>query len=344
MTISEKENLMRVMNGQEPAWVPRKGGGPFGDIDPEAHAPASMMAMLEIFPVQRGANGRRIDIFGVEYEPTDSTGGMELPTPDRFILEDITKWRDVIKVRGLEGKDWDAIAKKSVERIDRRETAVSMGTHVGYFQTLMNFMGFTEGLCAMQEEPGAVLDLFDYLGVFYETIALNLIDRIKPDIFNITDDTAAARNPFISLDMYQRLVKPYHARLARIAVERGVPVEMHNCGRCEDAIDDWIEFGVSAWNPAQVTNDLPGIKSKYGNSLVMSGCWDSQGPAGWPGAEEELVRQAVRDCIDAYAPGGGYCFWPFVIGALDDEKARNHQLWLVDEYNKYGRNFYAKQG
>ncbi|MCL1804749.1 MAG: veratrol--corrinoid protein metyltransferase [Clostridiales bacterium] len=344
MTITEKENLMRVMRGLEPAWVPRKGGGPFGDIDPEEHAPASMQAMPEIFPRQLNAAGRRVDIFGVEYEPTDSTGGMELPLPNRFILDDITKWRDVIKVPSLEGKDWEAIGRKAVAHIDRHETAVSMGTHVGYFQTLMNFMGFNEGLCAMQEEPEEVLALYDYLGTYYETIALNLIDYIKPDTFGITDDTAAARNPFISREMYQRLVMPYHARLAKIATDRDVVVEMHNCGRCEDNIEDWRGFGVTAWNPAQTTNDLAGIKKKYGNSLVMSGCWDSQGPPGWPGTPEEVVRQAVRDCIDEFAPGGGFCFWPYVIGSLDDEQARNHQLWLVDEYNKYGRTFYQKQG
>jgi hypothetical protein len=345
MTITEKENLLRVVNGQEPAWVPRKGIVPFMDVDPEKHNPPSRSAFPALFPPKPIEGGGRIDMFGVEYEATDSTGGMALPLPNSFILDDITKWRDVIKVPSLEGIDWEAVAKKAVEHIDRRDTAVDMGTHVGYFQHLMNFMGFTEGLCAIQEEPEEVMALYDYLADFYDTIALNLIDYIKPDFFGITDDTATARSPFISLEAYKKVVKPYHARLGKIAQDRGIPVEMHNCGRCEDAIDDWIEFGVKIWNPAQVTNDLKGIKKKYGNSLVMTGCWDSQGPPGWPGTPEEVVRQAVRDCIDAYAPGGGFCFWASLYGSKDnEEQARKHAFWITDEYNKYGRTFYQKQG
>jgi hypothetical protein len=60
--------------------------------------------------------------------------------------------------------DWETVAKKAVENLDRRETAVTQGTHVGYFQQLMNFMGFTEGLLAMAEEPEEVYAMFEYMG------------------------------------------------------------------------------------------------------------------------------------------------------------------------------------
>jgi hypothetical protein len=342
--MTEKENLLRVVNGQEPGWVPRKGIVPFADVDTENHKPCCMNAMAEIFPPKIGPGGGRIDIFGVEYEPTDSTDGMQLPAPNRFILEDITKWRDVIKTPSLEGIDWAAVAKKSIEKIDRNETAVQLGTSAGYFQTLTNFMGFTEGLCALQEEPEEVLALYEYLAEYFEAITANLIDFIKPDFLGMGDDNATARSPFISRDMYQRLMKPFHARMAKFATDRDIPIDMHDCGRCEDFIDDWREFGVKVWNPAQVMNDLKGIKQKYGNSLVLTGCWDSSGPPGWPGAEEEVVRQGVRDCIDTFAPGGGFCFWASLYGARGDERARQHAFWITDEYNKYGRSFYQKQG
>ncbi|MCL1805388.1 MAG: veratrol--corrinoid protein metyltransferase [Clostridiales bacterium] len=344
MTMTERENLLRVARGQEPAWVPRKGSPRFND-DPENHKPSCMSAMAMLFPPRRGPGGGRIDVFGVEYEPTDSTGGLELPMPNKFILDDITKWRDVIKTPKLEGIDWGAVASKAVEHIDRNESCVMMGTHVGYFQHLMSFMGFTEGLIAIQEEPDECMALFEYLADYFETIAKNLIGYIKPDFYGITDDTATARSPFISMETYRRVIKPFHARLAKIGVDHDAFIEMHNCGRCEDAIDDWREFGVSFWNPAQVTNDLKGIKKKYGNDFVLVGCWDSQGPAGWPGATEEMVRQAVRDCIDDYAAGGGFCFYGSLYGSKDaEEEARRHALWITDEYNKYGRTYYQRKG
>ena len=338
--MTERENLLRVIRGEEPAWVPRFGALVYG-IDPD-HKPAGVNAMVDLFGRKPLPNGNFIDMFGVEYEPTESTGGMALPVPNSFILDDITKWRDVIKVPSLEGIDWEAAAKRATAKIDRNESAVVMGTHVGYFQHVMNFMGFTNGLVALFEEPEEVLAMNEYLADFYEAVASNLIDYIKPDIYGITDDTATAINPFISVDMYRELIKPYHARLAKIATDRDIPINMHNCGRCEDFIEDWLDFGVKMWNPAQVENDLVGIKKKYGNDLILVGCWDSQGPAGWPGASEELVRSEVRKCIDTYAPGGGFCFWGTVYGPKEDMEVQQRANWMTDEYNKYGRTFYQK--
>ena len=344
MAMTERENLLRVINGQEPAWVPRKGIVPYADLDPEQHKPCCVGVMAEPFPGRVNEKGGRIDIFGVEYEPTDSTDGMQLPMPNKFILDDITKWRDVIKAPSIDGLDWRAIAEKAVAKVDRKESCVQFGGSSGFFQMLTNFMGFTEGLIALQEEPEECMALFDYLCTFYEKIARNLIGYIKPDLYSMGDDNATARSPFFSVEMYKRIFKPFHVRMAKVATELGLPIDMHDCGRCEDFIEDWIDFGVKIWNPAQISNDLVGIKKKYGNSFILTGCWDSQGPAGWPGADEEFVRQAVRDCIDTYAPGGGFCFWASVYGARGDEQARRHAFWVTDEYNKYGRTFYKKQG
>lgn len=330
--MTEKENFLRVVNDQDPAWVPRYAIMP----DPySSHKPATALVGPGFL---RGNAGR--DIFGVEYTATESTGGMTLPTPNRFILDDIRKWRDVIKVPELSGIDWETMARKDTEHIDRSETAVILGTHVGYFQQLMNFMGFSEGLCALLEEPEEVLALNEYLADFYDEVARQCIKYYKPDLLSITDDTATALNPFFSPQLYRTLYKPYHARLGRIAMDAGLPADMHDCGRCEDFIEDWLEFGVRLWNPAQTMNDLVSIKKKYGNRLVLVGCWDSSGPVGWPGASEELVRASVRTCIDTFALGGGFCFWGSVYGPADDLEAKRRAGWISDEYNRYGRSFY----
>ncbi len=331
--MTEKENFMKVVRGEVPEWVPRYTFGP----NPYAtHPPAAMMIMPSCLMGNRTPEGGT-DIWGVEFVTTIETGGAALPKPDTFILKDITEWRDIIKAPDISHVDWEKMAANDLKRlgIDRNESALILGTHVGYFQNLMNFMGFTEGLCAMFEEPEEVLALFEYLADFYCEITRLAIDAYKPDILNITDDTATADNPFISPQMYRELVKPFHARQAKLGTDRGIPIEMHDCGRCEDYIEDWRDFGVSIWNPAQRTNDLLGIKKKYGNSLVLAGCWDSSGPAGWPNAPEELVRAAVRETIDLYAPGGGFAFIGSVYGAPDDQGAKDKARWMSEEYEAY---------
>ena len=343
MAMTERENLLRVIEGKEPGWVPRMGTLQHS-YDPENHPPCVEGARAELFPPQTTASGGRIDMFGVEYTPTEDTGGQALPTPNRFIMEDIRKWGDIIKLPSQDGIDWRAVGEKATEHIDRTQSLVQYGGGGGFFMPLMNTMGFTEGLCALHEEPEACLEFFDYLATYYEVAINKLIDIIKPDIWRVGDDTAAAQRPFISAKMYREMIKPFHARVCKIAYERGLPIDMHCCGRCEDFIDDWRDFGVTMWNPAQVSNDLLGIKKKYGNKFVLTGCWDSQGPAGWYESSEEVVRQAVHDCIDTYAPGGGFCFWASYYGPKEDKKVTDHAFWITDEYNKYGRNFYKNGG
>ena len=337
--LTEKENYKLVLEGKTPGWVPRFGLG----NDPYAKNPSgSKGIMSSIYPRTRNEDGSSVDMFGIKHVPTVETGGMSLPEPGNFILDDVRNWRDVIKVPDLSEVNWELQCKRDLETTgDLSNFVVSLGTHVGYFQHLMNFMGFSNGLVAMFEEPDEVLALYEFLSDFYTTVLENQLKYFTMvDVLGITDDTATATNPFISPQMYRDMVKPYHARLGKYGQDRGMHVMMHNCGRCEDSIDDWRDFGVDSWNPAQVVNDLAGIKQKYGNSLVLIGCWDSQGPAGWPDASEEVVRQAVRDCIDTYGANGGYMFWGSVYGPVGDVGTENKKRWMTEEFEAYRDNPY----
>ena len=333
--LTEKDNYLKTLRGETPEWIPRLL------IPSPGHAPATAWVGPGFLNARKTPMGG-FDIWGVEYVATKETGYMSLPKPGRFILDDICHWRDVIKAPDISHIDWETMAKKDLERVDRTQTSVTATIHVGYFQQLMNFMGFTEGLCAMLEEPDEVMALFEYMNQFYLQICSKVRDYYKPDVWAITDDTATATNQFISVEMYREMIKPFHASEAKFAQEAGIPIDMHDCGRCEDFIEDWRDFGVCAWNPAQTMNDLAGIKKKYGNSLVLEGCWDSSGPAGWPDTSEEVVRAEVRKCIDNFAPGGGFVFWASTYGAPDDEAIKAKARWITEEYDSYGRNFYRK--
>jgi hypothetical protein len=338
--MTEKENFMMLVRGEVPEWVPRYAFSP----DPSGKPVPNAMVMPSVLSGHIFEPGPQKDIWGVTYVPVREAGGAKLPEPNNFILKDIRKWRDVIKAPDLSGIDWEATAKKDLEKlkVDRRDTALGFSLHIGYFQNLMAFMGFSEGLCAMYEEPDEVMALFQYMADFFVKVTKKMIEYYKPDIMELTDDTATARNPFVSLEMYREMIKPYHYMQNKPAIDAGIPIAHHNCGRCEDQIDDWLEIGIVAWNPAQVMNDLDGIKKKYGKKLGLIGCWDSSGPAGWDDATEDLIKSEVRKTIDRFAPDGGFCFWGSAYGPLGDPRVENRKRWLTEEYEAYGRTFYSK--
>ena len=150
--LSERENFLRALSGEVPEYVPIYNI--FWSVRPSIN------------------NGDRIngvgkDIFGVEWTKEGSAVDAAMPKMDKFILEDIRKWRDVIKVPDYSGVDWEAMAKKDLADRDP-ELPRGGGTAVqGFFQTLMSTMGFTEGLIACYESPDEVSEMLNYICDFY---------------------------------------------------------------------------------------------------------------------------------------------------------------------------------
>ncbi|WKY42830.1 uroporphyrinogen decarboxylase family protein [Eubacteriaceae bacterium ES2] len=280
------------------------------------------------------------DIWGVNYVTTRDTGYSGMPEPNNFILKDITKWRDVIKAPDISGINWEKMAQDDLAMlagwgINPQETAMMYSMHFGYFQLLMSFMGFTEGLCAIVEEPEEVKALMEYMCDFYTEIATKSFDYYSPDMVEIVDDTAAWGAPFISTEQYREIFKPCHAREAKFATDRGLPVAMHDCGKCEPFIEDWLDIGVKYWEPAQTCNDLHGIKEKYGKDLIVIGGWDPSGELLNPDCSEETFKTAVNDVIDDLLVGGNYIFDGWMFGDPEDETVNNKNKWLTESVEDY---------
>ena len=333
--LTEKENLMRIYRNEKPEWVPRYGYASPGK------APACLRVQPSFLNAYRQGSGG-FDVWGVEYVGTKEMGGQALPVPGKYLVKDITKWREVLKKPDLHKIDWESMAAKDMAHIDRTQTAVMGAMHSGYFQVLVNMMGYEEGCLAMYDEPEEVKAMLTYISDFYIEVEENLMKYYKPDLFNITDDCATAKQPFISHKMYQEFIKPFHEREAAIARREGIPIDMHCCGVCDSFFDDWLEMGVRSWQPAQVMNDLPTIQKKYGNKLIFMGCWDSQGPAGWNDTSEDIVKDEVRKCIETYAADGSFIFWASSYGMPDDPEFINKAKWIQEAYDEYGRTCYQR--
>lgn len=331
--ITEKENYMRVYRGEMPEWVPRMY------VKSPDHPQACTRVMPKILQRTKGMEG--FDIWGLEYVGTAEMGGAALPVPGKYLIEDITKWRNVLHAPDLSNVDWAAMAEEDLKGIDRENTAVMLNLHNGYFQALVNMMGYVEGCCAFYEEPDEVKAMLNYLCDFYCQIAEKSIQYYKPDIYNLTDDICTKDHPFISQDVYEEFIFPCTKREAKYANDAGIPIDMHCCGSCEVFIPDWLSIGVRSWQPAQVMNDLDGIRKKYPD-LIFTGCWNSQGGAGLLSATDKEIEVAVKDCIDHYAKDGKFIFWASTYGRSDDSAYLKQSAAVTKYYDIYGRNFYKK--
>lgn len=327
--LTERENLYRMYRGEMPAFLPQGG---FRDFK-----------CSRFVDVKKP--GYHVDEFGVEYIGKEGVfGGTPLPMPGKYVLHDIRRWRDVIRAPDLSDVDWAALAARDLKEIDTQRCGIEF--YWGkIFQRICDFMGFEEGLCAIMEEPEEVYALFDYLCSFYERVLKEVLYHYRPDAVCIPDDTATARAPFLSKDCFRRLVLPFYRRIAELVHNSGVFLEKHDCGRCEDFIDDWVEeLGVVAWNPAQPSNDLVGIKKKYGRRLIISGGWDSQGPESFAETDDSVMLEALHRYVDTLAPGGGFLFSAYVSGEMDDPNVKRKFGLIQRFYNEYAKGWYDSHG
>ncbi|MDR0861301.1 MAG: veratrol--corrinoid protein metyltransferase [Oscillospiraceae bacterium] len=337
--LTEKENFLMLLNGEQPEWVPNYNFWTLPKDDPN-------LAVLFVAPpfldTHRAVGKGGRDIWGVNYVPGEEAGGATLPEPNNFILDDVTRWRDIIKAPDVSGYNWEKIVKDQLDGtgLDRKKNLVSFNVHFGYFQLLMSFMGFTEGLCALHEEPEEVKALLHYLADFYCDVTENMIDHYKPDILSLQDDTAAWGAPFISRGMYDDILVPVYDRHAKFARDRGIPVSFHNCGKCEGLLEPLVDIGVRMWDPAQTCNDLVAVKQKFGNKLVIAGGWDGRGRLMEPDVTDEELYESVRVAFDKLAPGGGYCFCGGFLFAPGDKEAARKNAVILRAVDELGHSFY----
>lgn len=337
--MTPKENFMAVVNGQIPQSVPYYNMG----MPSPMHDEATRIIGPNLFNETRDRNGGK-DIWGVTYVANEETGFASLPEPNNFILDDITKWRDVIKAPEVPNVDWADMAAKDYEKanIDRNISAVMSSAGFSPFQNLVAFMGFNEGLCALYEEPEEVKALFEYMGNFYIPIIEKTLDYYKPDVLYMADDTASKYNPFFSPKIYKDIFRPVYDRIAKTASDRGIPIGFHDCGRCEDFLDDMHEFGVRFWDPAQTENNLDAVKAKFGRELAIVGGWEVHLFKNWPNVSNEEIEESIHSVIDRYAPNGGYMFVGGILSQANDARNKELQTFVRNIAKAYGDCYYEK--
>ena len=326
--LTEKENFLRTLRGETPEYVP-------------TFRLAEWMLMPGALRPDRGEHGFE-SLYGVKYVSENTANGGALPQPGEFILDDIRKWRDVIKRPViLDEIDWEKCAKKDLEGRDPELPKMcTCNIGYGYFQALMAFMGFTNGLVACIEEPEEVKELMRFLLDIHVEIGKNIIEYYDPDIYNMGDDIAHERSTFVSKEVFLDIFEPIWRGEIAPFLEAGVPAEHHNCGKVEAFIPYIVDMGYVAWDPAQSSNDLLGIKAKYGPRLTLCTGIEGNGFCSWPDTTEEQIRAEVRRVMDLYAPGGGYCFSGRILGPVGDEETEKRNSWIRDEYEKNKYNYY----
>lgn len=132
-------------------------------------------------------------------------------------------------------------------------------------------------------------------------------------VIYVNDDLGTQTGPQLSPQLYREVVKPRHKRFYQyIKKHSNAYLLLHSCGSVYEFIPDFIEMGVDALNPIQVSAkdmDTHRLKREFGKDITFwgGGC-DTQKvlPFGTPKEVVKEVKRRIKDC----APGGGFVFAP----------------------------------
>jgi hypothetical protein len=282
------------------------------------------------------------DLYGVTMVVEPNSG--PIPKPGAFLLEDIRKWRDVIKRPAvIDEIDWEYCASVDLPKINREGSMFSGGPSVGngYFEMLASFMGFDNGMIACMEEPEEVKDLMNFLCDMNVEITKKYLYYYKPDGWFMGDDIAHERAPFISLDMFLDIFEPVWRRGTAPVAEAGLHASHHNCGKLDEFIPYIIDMGFDSWNPAEPQNDLLAIQQQFPRQLAIQGGFAGNGFVMWPETTEEEIRAYTKQQLDLLAPGMNYVFGGYIMVPGDPEESQRRSAWVQDEFAKLRYSYYV---
>ncbi|MEI7634486.1 MAG: uroporphyrinogen decarboxylase family protein [bacterium] len=155
------------------------------------------------------------------------------------------------------------------------------------------------------------------------------------DILWLGEDLGTQDRPMISMEIFQKHIRPRYQKLVDLGKAYGTRIIIHTCGSSSWAYDDFIEMGIDAVNTLQpeARNMSPEyLKRTFGGRLAFHGCISTAGPVAF-GTVDDVVRYCRRT-LEIMMPGGGYCFAP--THALQDNSPTENVVAMYETAIKYG--------
>jgi uroporphyrinogen decarboxylase len=153
-----------------------------------------------------------------------------------------------------------------------------------------------------------------------------------------SDDVGMIDRTIVSPAMYRELIKPLQKRSFDFFKARTPAKRYYHCdGAVYPLMEDFIEVGVEALNPIQVSaagmGDTEKMKKDFGDRLAFWGAIDTHQVL--PHGSAEDVRKEVRRRIRDFGPGGGYVVCS--VHNIQPEVPPENVAAMFDEACAFGR-------
>lgn len=271
--ISPRENFITALNGGKPHWLPD-----YYDITtlcpacyPDASARGFVMGAEGTDYMEDSRKGG-LDAFGVDWEYIPVAGG-SMVRPGKPFLEDISEWREKVKLPDVDAWDWEGSRSANAELLETDDHVRVMWIFTGFFERLISLLEFENAAVALidEEQKEEVHGFLDACCGVYEKIARHYKEDFGCDILYVHDDWGSQRAPFFSPDTCMEMLVPHVKRLVDYAHSLGMRYEFHSCGKNEALVPCYLATGADIWAP-QEQNDVSRILEEVKGEMMI-GLW-----------------------------------------------------------------------
>ncbi len=238
--------------------------------------------------------------WGITYNwPKDQMGPFPIHDDKHRVLQDITKWKEIVKAPSVEFSDdrW-AAAVKHADSVDREDRFVTVFFASGTFEMTHNLMGMEDAMMMLYEEPDYMHELIAYLTDYEMRYAEQIIDRIKPDALFHHDDWGGQIASFLSPDMFKEFYLEPYKKAYKFWKDNGVELIVHHSDSyAANLVPHMIEMGIDIWQGVMTTNNTPELIKQYGDRISFMGEVDS-GPLDHPDWKREDIFEHVKKACE----------------------------------------------
>ena len=173
----------------------------------------------------------------------------------------------------------------------------------GCFEFFNGVWGIENHLSYLLLHTGQIQEMYERLADWTVGYVNNLAD-IGVDMVHVSDDWGAQTGMLFSDELFNRLVLPYHKKVAEAVKKRGVFLSLHSDGNVMTALDSICDIGYDVVHPYQESAGMSYdvYLQKYRGSFVIHGGLDVQTTIGF--GDYGRLESEIRRVFGLFKDGG----------------------------------------
>lgn len=260
-----------------------------------------------------GEFGQELDMWGVLRQDVSYGEGsyseiVHFPLKEMQTLQEIRQY-DFPRVEDMPVDSW--VSK--IKHFRKNSEKAILLANANLFETSWYMRGFEQAFEDMLLQPDLFHFMMEKVTSFFTDYFYRILKQCKGDIDLVftADDIGHQDGLFMSLEMWEEFIKPYHVRINEMIHNMDSKVIYHTDGSVSEAVPGLMDMGIDVLQALQFSAanmDPKHLKDHFGETLCFEGgmCVQKILPFG----KHEEVREETRRLISILGKNGGYLCGP----------------------------------